>query len=36
MRGVEPASAHFTGSEMEGLTYRELISSRVMSQAQNF
>lgn len=36
MIGVEPTSAHFTDSEMELLTYRELISSRAMSQAQNF
>lgn len=36
MRQIEPASAHFTGSEMEGLTYRELKSSRAISQAQNY
>lgn len=31
MRGVEQASAHFTGSEMDGQTCIELGSGRAMS-----
>lgn len=31
MRGVEQASAHFTGNEMEGQTRIELVSGRTTS-----